>query len=132
MATQLTATSVRRREMQEVKAPEMFQFTKDNSRIEGVLLGLSSATVKGKETLQYLMQDLDGNRFTFLATYDLARKITPQHVGHWLIVVYEGEDPDVKTQGLPLRRFRVQVSKDKEPGFQNVHGVTATDEDIPF
>ena len=120
------------REMCEVRAPEMFQFTKDNSRLEGVFLGISRVSVKGKETTQYMIQDCEGNRFTFLATFDLARKIQPVHVGHWLSVMYEGEDPDVKTQGSPMRRFRVAVSKEKEPEFRNLHGVNISDGDIPF
>ena len=134
MATHATAAPVnnRRREMQDLKAPEMFQFTKDNPRLEGVFLGISRVTVKGKETTQYMLQDADGNRFTFLATYDLARKIQPVHVGHWLSVTYEGEDPEIKTQGSPMRRFRVQVSKDKEPEFRNIHGVNVVDDDVPF
>jgi hypothetical protein len=34
-----------------------------------------------------------------------------------MTVTYEGEDHAIKTQGSPLRKFRVQVSKEKEPGF---------------
>lgn len=133
MATHSTAgPAVQRREMQEVKAPEMFQFTRDNPRLEGIFLGLSRVNVKGKETTQYMVQDSDRNRFTFLATFDLARKIQTAHVGHWLSVTYEGEDPDIKTQGSPIRRFRVAVSKDKESEFRNIHGVSISDEDIPF
>jgi hypothetical protein len=134
MATHTPATQLNdhRREMSEVRAPEMFAFTKENPRLEGVFLGISRVTVKGKETLQYMVQDCEGNRFTFLATFDLARKIQAAHVGHWLSVTYEGEDPDVKTQGSPMRRFRVAVSKEKEPEFRNVHGVNITDEDVPF
>lgn len=135
MATHMTPIAPangQRREMQEVKAPEMFQFTKDHSRVDGIFLGLSRVTVKGKETTQYMLQDSDGNRFTFLATYDLARKIQPIHVGHWMSVTYEGEDPDIKTQGSPIRRFRVSVSKEKEPDFRNIHGLNIGDEDVPF
>jgi hypothetical protein len=133
MATHSTAGPVvQRREMQEVKAPEMFQFTRDNPRLEGVFLGLSRVNVKGKETTQYMVQDSDRNRFTFLATFDLARKIQPAHVGHWISVTYEGEDPDIKTQGSPIRRFRLAVSKEKETEFRNIHGVSIGDEDIPF
>jgi hypothetical protein len=120
------------REMCDVRAPEMFQFTKDNLSLEGTFLGISRVTVKGKATTQYMIQDSDGNRFTFLATFDLARKIQPVHVGHWLSVTYEGEDPDVKTQGSPMRRFRVAVSKEKESEFRNLHAVNISDEDIGF
>ena len=116
--------------MQEVQAPEMFQFTNEKPAIEGVYLGSQRVTVKGKETVQYMLQDLDGRRFTFLATYDLARKIQPGHVGHWMYVMYEGEDHEIKTQGSPMRKFRVAVGRDLEPGFGNVAPIT--DEDIPF
>jgi hypothetical protein len=134
MATHLVTNpnNSQRREMQEVRAPEMFQFSKDRSRLEGVFLGISRVTVKGKETMQYMIQDIEGNRLTFLATYDLARKIQPGHVGHWMIVAYEGEDPDIKTQGSPMRRFRVAVSKEKEPEFRNIHGLNIGDDEVSF
>lgn len=124
------------RHMEEVKAPEMFQFSKDHPMIEGVYLGSTMVSVTDKktgevkETLQYMLQDLDGRRFTFLATYDLARKIQRQHVGHWMYVNYEGEDHEIKTQGSPMRKFRVAVGRDLEPGFGNAAPIT--DEDIPF
>jgi len=119
-----------RRQMQEVKAPEMFQFTREHSALEGVYLGSAMVTVKGKETIQYMIQDPEGNRLTFLATYDLARKLQPSHVGHWIFVQYEGEDLEIKTQGSPMKKFRVAVSQQVEPGFKNVAPIG--DEDIPF
>jgi hypothetical protein len=64
-----------------------------------------------------MVQSEGGQRFTFLATYDLERKIQEAHIGHYLIVSYEGEDREIKTQGSPLKKFRVQASKEKEPGF---------------
>ena len=67
--------------------------------------------------MQYMLQDENGDRFTFLATYDLNRKIQPAHIGHWMTITYEGEDHTIETQGSPLRKFRVQVSREKEPGF---------------
>jgi len=134
MATQIAPVvgNSRRREMKEVKGPEMFQFSKERPRLEGVFLGISRVTVRGRETAQYTIQDAEGDRFTFLGTYDLARKIQPSHVGHWMVVAYEGEDPDVKTQGSPMRRFRVAVSKEKEPEFRNIHGLSIADEEVPF
>ena len=104
------------RQMQEVNAPEMFQFTDSASYIEGKLLAISSVTVKdnAKETSQYLVQTKNGERFTFLATYDLSRKLGPDAVDHWISVKYEGEDKSIKTQGSPMRKFKVLVSKEKE------------------
>lgn len=134
MATQATAVptnNARNRQMQEIKAPEMFQFTKEEPALEGTLLGISRVQVKGKDTTQYMIQDVDGNRLTFLATYDLARKIQLSHVGHWIYVQYEGEDPDIKTQGSPLKKFRVAISQNLEPGFKNLAPAIG-DEEIPF
>jgi hypothetical protein len=106
-----------RREMHEVSAPEMFQFTDHHRTLSGVFIDIAQVTVKGKDTIQYTLQDDEGRRFTFLATYDLQRKIQAVHSGHWMTITYEGEDPTVQTQGSPLRKFTVQVSKEKEPGF---------------
>ena len=100
--------------MQEVNAPEMFQFADANSYIEGKLLDISPVEVKGKQAVQYLIQSPNGDRFTFLGTYDLERKLLPVHIRHWVSVKYEGEDKSIKTQGSPMRKFKVLVSKEKE------------------
>lgn len=120
------------REMQEIREPQMWQFSKKTPKLEGVYLGSQKVTIKGKETLQHMIQDSEASRFTFLGTYDLQRKISQSHFGHWMIVEFEGEDPNVRTQGSPLRRFRVSISKQKEPEFLNSHGVDVTDADVPF
>ena len=117
MATKpLTYQPTNQRQMQEVNAPEMFQFTDASSYIEGVLLDISPVTVKDntKETPQYLVQAKDGSRHTFLGLYDLQRKILHSHIGHWIQVKYEGEDKTIKTQGSPMKKFKVLVSKEKE------------------
>lgn len=105
------------RQMQEVSAPEMFQFSDQHRTLSGVFIDIAQVTVKGKDTIQYTLQDENRRRFTFLATYDLQRKIQAAHAGHWMTITYEGEDREVQTQGSPLRKFKVQVSKEKEPGF---------------
>jgi hypothetical protein len=120
-----TPISTKRREMQDVKAPTMFQFSEKDPHMSGALLGVSPVTVNEKEAVQYMVRGEGGKIYTFLGTYEIDQKIqlwTADHpgespVGHWLEIRYEGEDPSVKTQGNRLRRFRVQVSKDKEPGF---------------
>jgi hypothetical protein len=112
-----------RREMIDVKAPEQFSFNDQHRTLSGVLIDIDQVMVKPKDgspakpTMQYILQDEEKQRFTFLGTYDLTRKIQPSHIGHWMTITYEGEDATVQTQGSPLRKFRVQVSKDKEPGF---------------
>lgn len=117
MATPTTTPIKPRREMQEVSAPEQFQFSDKAKFLSGVLIDIDQVTVKGKPTMQYTVQEENQRRFTFLATYDLQRKIHPAHIGHWMTITYEGEDHTIETQGSPLRKFKVQVSKEKEPGF---------------
>ena len=106
-------TMPRRREMVEVKAPAQFSFDHPNDRISGILIDIDQVTVKGKPTMQYMLQDETSDRFTFLATYDLNRKIQPAHIGHFMSVTYEGEDHTIETQGSPLRRFEVKSVKTK-------------------
>lgn len=95
----------------------MFQFSEHHRILAGVLMAIATVEVKSKETMQYMIQDEAGRRFTFLQTYDMARKIQPQHVGHWIELYYEGEDRSIATQGSPMKKFRVQVSREKELGF---------------
>lgn len=126
MATAPVAVdSKKRREMQEIKAPTMFQFGDDDPWIGGILLDISTVNVREKEATQYTIRMEDGKMSTFLGTYEIDRAFklwSADHAGvlptgHWINVRYEGEDRSVKTQGNPLRKFRVQVSKEKEPGF---------------
>ena len=131
-APQIRKTDNRSREMQEVREPQLWKFTKETPALEGVYLGAQKITLKGKEAVQHTLEDAAGNRFLFLGTYDLDRKISPSHVGHWMQVEFEGEDRDVRTQGAALRRFRVSISKQKEPQYLNAHGVDVSDADVPF
>jgi hypothetical protein len=113
------ATPIRgRREMQEVKAPEQFQFTKQGQTLSGVLLDIEAKTVKEKIVPEYLIQNEQGLRFTCLATNDLQKKIMPSHVGHWINIRYERDDSSFqKADQSPMKVFKVEVSKEKEPGF---------------
>lgn len=117
-----------RPEMQERLEPEMRQFKQPGDRVEGVLLSIDKVTVQKKPTIQYLCASPGGGRFTFLATYDLARKLHRGDVGRFLCIEYLGEDTNVQTQGNKLKRFRVEVSKDAVTD----DSLLITDEDIPF
>ena len=52
MATAPNTTPIRRREMQEVKAPEQFQFTKQGQTASGILLSIEPTVVKGKQAIE--------------------------------------------------------------------------------
>ena len=117
MAT-AAATPITRRAMQEVKAPEQFTFTKQGQMAAGILISIEPVPVKGKQAMEYLFQAEGGNRFTCLGTADLDKKLTPQHIGHYLEIRYERDDASFQKPGQSaMKVFKVQVSKDREPGF---------------
>jgi hypothetical protein len=107
-----------RREMQEVKAPEQFQFTKQGQIVEGVLLSIEPTEVKGKSALEYMFGRENGERFTCLGTNDLNKKLHPGHIGHWVRIRYATDDSSFQKPGQSaMKVFEIQVAKDKEPGF---------------
>ena len=112
------ATPINRRQMQEVKAPEQFQFTKQGQTASGILLSIEPVPVKGKQAMEYLFQAEGGGRFTCLGTADLDKKINPQQIGHFVEIRYERDDASFQKPGQSaMKVFKVLVSKDKEPGF---------------
>jgi len=115
------------RELEEVLAPEMFSFTKPGETIAGTLLSIDTVTVKGKAVTQYLLRLDDGRRVQLLATYDLGRKLQPQHMRRFVEITYIGENKEVRKGDNYLREFRVRVEKARAQNNPEI-----TDEDIPF
>jgi hypothetical protein len=113
------ATPIRsRREMVEIKAPELFQFMKQGQVLEGVLVSIEPVSIKGKEAIEYLFQGENGVRCTCLGTADLNKKINPNHIGHWLEIRYENDDSSFQKEGQnAMKVFRVRAAQQKEPGF---------------
>jgi hypothetical protein len=106
-----------RRQMQEVKAPEQFQFTNLGQTVGGKLISIELVTVKDKQAIEYLFEDEGGHRLTCLGTADLNKKIHSGHIEHWLEIRYERDDSSFQKQGQSaMKIFKVLVSKDKEPG----------------
>jgi hypothetical protein len=116
--TQVRKTNYRPREMVEVHSPQLFRFTKETPVLEGTYRGSQTVTVKTKPAVQHMIEDGEGNKFLFLETCDLQKKLSPSQIGRWMTIEYLGEDPNVQTSGYPLRKFRVSVD--------------VTDEDVPF
>jgi hypothetical protein len=113
-----TPISKPRREMQEVKAPEQFQFTKQGQIASGILLSIEPVAVKGKQAMEYLFQADGGGRFTCLGTNDLDKKLHPGQIGHFVEIRYETDDASFQKPGQnPMKVFKVQVSREKESGF---------------
>jgi hypothetical protein len=104
--------------MQEVKAPEQFQFTKQGQNAEGILLQIEPVAVKGKQANEYMFQADGGGRFTLLGTNDLDKKLHAGMIGHFVQIRYETDDASFTKPGQnAMKIFKVQVSKEKEPGF---------------
>lgn len=109
------ATPIRRREMQEVKAPEQFTFNKQGQIAEGILLQIEPVPVKGKQANEYLFQADGGGRFTLLGTADLDKKLHGGMVGHFVKIRYENDDNSFTKPGQsPMKVFKVEVSKERE------------------
>lgn len=107
-----------RREMQEVKAPDQFSFTKQGQSATGILLSIEPVEVKGKQAIEYLFQAEGGGRFTCLGTADLDKKLNPQLIGHFVDIRYERDDASFQKPGQSaMKVFKVTASKEREPGY---------------
>lgn len=105
-----------RRQMFEVKAPELFQFTTIGQMLEGRLVSIEPVLIKEKEALEYLFENEDGFRVTCLGTADLNKKIHPGHINHWLQIRYELDDSSFQKQGQSaMKVFKVLASKEADP-----------------
>jgi hypothetical protein len=115
----------------EIKAPEQLRFEKPGDCVEGVLLAITSHTVKGKKTIQYTVVRKDGSKVTFLATWDLLQKLDRTMLGYPISVRFEKLHDSIERNGNRAKVFKVQVDWDAKP---NAHAdsLEITDEDIPF
>jgi hypothetical protein len=108
MATQPINQSNPRREPIELKAPELFQFTKHGQILDGKLLAIEPVPVKGKAGVEYLFENKDGARMTCLETADLKKKITPAQLNHRLLIRYERDDNSFTKEGqTAMKLFKV-------------------------
>jgi hypothetical protein len=131
MATQaIPQVGKSRREMQEVKAADPFQFTKPGQTLTGVLLAVEPKDVRGKQVPEYLFVEDNGKFCTCLATADLEKKmvitfhqIHGNPLGHGFEIRYEKDDSSFqKADQSPMKVFKVSVSKNIEPGYEYLGG----------
>jgi hypothetical protein len=113
----------KQRQMQEVKAPELFQFTKPGQILEGVLVSIEPVTVKGKQALEYMFEQPENKtRMSCLGTADLNKKIQPGFLGHWVTIRYENDQKLENQQAShsDMKIFKVLVGKDLETGYEHL------------
>jgi hypothetical protein len=115
----------------EVKAPEQVRFEKPGDCVEGVLLAITPHTVKGKKTIQYTVVRKDGNKVTFLVTWDLSQKIDRKMLGYPISVKFEKLHDSIERNGNRAKVFTVLVDWDAKP-TAHVDALEITDEDVPF
>jgi hypothetical protein len=121
MSTQPVSQQRPRREMQEVKAPEQYKFSKLGATIEGVLTSIDQIEVNSKPTMEYMFTTENGDRITCLGTADLDKKIQPQHLGHFMTIRYESDDASFQKAGQSaMKRFKVLADKNITPGFEHL------------
>jgi hypothetical protein len=98
---------------QTLSTPTMHQWDKPGTVLSGKLLAVDQIQVKGKPVHQYVLDTgVKGERIKFLATYDLAQKLTLAHRGMLVRIKYLGEDPTVKKGDNSMKVFDVQVKPD--------------------
>ena len=114
----------------EVKAPEQLRFEKFGDGVEGVLVGITSHTVKGKKTLQYTVVRKDGSKVTFLALWDLLQ-VERKMLGYPISVTFEKYHDSIEKNGNCAKLFKVLADLDATP-IAHVDSLEITDEDVPF
>jgi hypothetical protein len=112
----------------EAKPPEQFRFEKPGDCVEGVLLAITSHTVKGKKTIQYTVVKKDGNKVTFLATWDLLQKIERKMLGYPVSVTFDKLHDSIERNGNRAKVFTVLVDWDAKP-IAHVDSLELSDED---
>ena len=116
----------------EIKAPRQIRFENVGDKIQGLLVAIRAHTVNGKKTKQYMLELENGDRVTFLETYNLAEKITPKMAGYPLFVEFEGYHDSIEKEGHRMKVFKVMVDWSAKPTQAQVQALEITDEDIPF
>ena len=123
MSTLPTTINRSKREMIEVKAPELFQFTKPGQVLSGVYIAVEPVTVKGKSALEHMFEQPENKtRMSCLGTADLNKKLQAAHLGHWVDIRYES---DQKLTNQPddhsdMKIFKVLAGKTIDPGYEHL------------
>lgn len=105
--------------MVELKEPVFFQFKKEGDTLEGVLISALKFTYAADPKkpaaryfgIRYILDVGEGERVAFNGTTDISSKLTIAHMGYYIIVRYEGEDPSIRRGENNMRRFKVARSK---------------------
>jgi hypothetical protein len=117
----------------EIKAPAQVRFEKPGECVEGVLHTITPHTVKGKKTIQYTVVKRDGNKVTFLGTWDLVQKIDRTMLGYPLSVKFEKLHDSIERNGNRAKVFTVMADWDAKPAAHaDADSLEITDEDFPF
>jgi hypothetical protein len=119
--------------MEERQEPKFVDFKAEGEIVTGILTAIERCEIKGKPGIRFVVFNEEENQpYCFLATHQLNQKLRPNDRGKYIEVTYIGTDSNVVRNGNAMRMFRVCVEKPQYLGEANAHGVTITDEDIPF
>ncbi len=117
----------------EIKAPMQIRFENPGDSVEGILIAITAHNVRGKKTVQYMVEQKNGDRVTFLATWDLAQKLTRKMIGYPIFVEYVGLHDSIEKGGNRAKMFKVMVDWEAKPVASHLDaGVEISDEDVPF
>jgi hypothetical protein len=120
----------------ERKLPTKFEFVA-GIELGGVLVDHGKRTLtdpktrQEKEVNRYLVDELEtGATVFFHGTSQLDDLLRPDHVGHFVRIIYKGEDQGAGRHGNAMKLFQVFVSLEMAPGWAG-NGTRITDEDLP-
>jgi hypothetical protein len=117
----------------EVNAPRQIRFENPGDRVDGILLAMTTPTIRGKKTVQYMVEQKNGDRVTFLATMDLAQKLTRKMIGYPIFVEYIGLHDSIEKGGNRAKMFKVMVDWEAKPVASHLDAASEiSDEDVPF
>ena len=137
MADQIDQATAAEMEMEERKEPEFIRFNQGDL-VEGVLMAVEKATIKGKPIARFTVRRADGSEAAFIGTNQINRKLRLEDLGHRVEIVCTGEDQNVKRGDNCMKLFTVKVSKSKAAGVSlpvRTEGDLVPeigDDDIPF
>jgi hypothetical protein len=123
-------------EMETRELPKFIQFTAGDF-VEGIIVGIESALIKGKNCTRYTVMQNDDQLVSFIGTNQLDRKLRVNDRGHRISIRCTGEDPNVQKGDNKMKLFDVKVGKSLVKGapllaVQNQVNPEITDDDIPF
>jgi len=116
--------------------PKFISFA-EGDFVEGILVGIEMASVKGKPCTRYTVMQDDDSMVAFIGTNQLDRKLRTSDRGHRVRIRCTGEDASVQKGENKMKLFEVQIGKKRVANapllaVRDGSSPEIGDDDIPF